>query len=142
MVHVLHENRAPVRLAAVLVAAAPGPDPLVLVAEDAGRHWLPSADVAAAETCAAAAAQLLLELTGVAARVGPGTSGWVDLVLAGLGDHPGDAADGTRVVYVLYGTLLPADVKPTAGAAWVAVSKLFAAEPELAAVAADVIRKV
>lgn len=128
-----------VRLSAVLVAAAPNGS--VLVVEQDGRWWLPSRTVRDGESTSQVAAKLLLELTGVGARTGAGTSGWVDLFPAGIHDHPDNRAGDTRTVYVLYGTILPEKAKVTSGAQWTPLWELCSAAPEMAVAASEVLRK-
>lgn len=129
----------PAPFQSVLVAGATRErDALVLVLEQGGQFWLPATHVGLDETAEMAAARVLLSLTGVAARTGPGTSGWGELVLASLHDNP---ANDDRCVYAMYGILLSCEVTPSGGT-WRTLSEVAAVSPEAAQAATEVLRRL
>jgi hypothetical protein len=135
----------PVELAVVVVAGTPNPF-RVLVASAAGGACLPSRAMGPGESADGAAAALFRSLTGVTPREpGGDPDAWAgyDLVLGGEHSHPDNRGPhGGRLVYLLYGVAVP-DNRPAAdGVRWATLAEVSETSPDVAAVAAAVIRKV
>jgi 8-oxo-dGTP pyrophosphatase MutT (NUDIX family) len=131
------------RVGVVLAAACGGRDPALLVAERGGHLFLPAGGVSAGDSAERAAARLLAEATGVAARTGPGTSGFCDLALCQAHTHPENVdADGVRSIYLLYGACLQSRTPCTGGYRWAGLGELRDEDPHLLELAADALRSV
>lgn len=95
-------------ISGLVVISGPINNLSVLVSEIDGHFHLPAENAQPSETSIETAAKLLFDLTGVIARCGSDSTGFVDLVLGILHDNPNNRAeDGIRTIYAIYGTFLP-----------------------------------
>lgn len=94
------------------------PNISILLQEHEGKLYIPSCPVKLDESSIQSAGKLLFDITGILARIGAGTNGFVDLVFSTLLDGPLNKIDEDRTVYTVYGCLLENKVKGN----WVSLS--------------------